>query len=253
MTATTPDPAPERLARPVRVALVNDFEVVVRGLHGMLAPYAERVRVVELDSRAPVVSDVDVVLYDTFGQAQVDRVDLTDLVRDGGAGGAGVVVWSWNVQPELVAAAKGQGVRGYLSKELPAEELVGALEEVASGAVVTRTAPASTGEPEPVRDPAPRGRRRHGSWPGRDEGLTEREAEIIALIARGLSNQEIADLAYLSINSVKTYIRTAYRKMGVTRRSQAVRWALEHGFVPDHLRVVRPEAHRGDAAGSSAG
>ena len=73
-----------------------------------------------------------------------------------------------------------------------------------------------------------------------DEGLTEREAEIIALIARGLSNQEIADLAYLSINSVKTYIRTAYRKMGVTRRSQAVRWALEHGFVPDHLRVLEP-------------
>jgi len=60
--------------------------------------------------------------------------------------------------------------------------------------------------------------------------LSARETQILELIVRGLSNQEIADASYLSINSVKTYIRTAYRKMGVTRRSQAVVWALQHGF-----------------------
>ncbi len=58
------------------------------------------------------------------------------------------------------------------------------------------------------------------------------------LITQGLSNQEIADRSYLSINSVKTYIRTAYRKIGVTRRSQAVVWGMKHGFEPDRLRVV---------------
>nr|WP_227467367.1 LuxR C-terminal-related transcriptional regulator [Nocardioides lijunqiniae] len=62
--------------------------------------------------------------------------------------------------------------------------------------------------------------------------MSSRETEIVSLIVRGLSNQEIADTAYLSINSVKTYIRTAYRKMGVTRRSQAVVWAMQHGFGP---------------------
>jgi NarL family two-component system response regulator LiaR len=62
--------------------------------------------------------------------------------------------------------------------------------------------------------------------------LSSRESQIVALIVQGLSNQEIADIAYLSINSVKTYIRTAYRKMGVTRRSQAVVWAMQHGFGP---------------------
>ena len=51
------------------------------------------------------------------------------------------------------------------------------------------------------------------------------------MIAAGMSNQEIADRSYLSINSVKTYIRTAYRKIGAQRRSQAVRWAIENGFV----------------------
>ena len=65
-----------------------------------------------------------------------------------------------------------------------------------------------------------------GDWPGRSIGLTPREAEIIALIAHGLSNEEIAERAFLSINSVKTYIRTAYRKMKVTSRSQAVLWGV---------------------------
>ena len=77
-----------------------------------------------------------------------------------------------------------------------------------------------------------------GAWPGKEHGLTVREAEIIALITQGLSNQEIAERSYLSINSVKTYIRTAYRKIGVERRAQAVLWGIKHGFEPDVVRHV---------------
>lgn len=73
-------------------------------------------------------------------------------------------------------------------------------------------------------------------WPGDERGLTRREAEMLDLIARGLSNQQIADAAYLSINSVKTHIRTAYRKRGLTRRSQAVGWVLQSGFVSKSRR-----------------
>ena len=61
---------------------------------------------------------------------------------------------------------------------------------------------------------------------------------MIALIAQGLSNQEIADRAFLSINSVKTYIRSAYRKIGVERRTQAVLWATQNGFVPTRARLI---------------
>ena len=68
------------------------------------------------------------------------------------------------------------------------------------------------------------------SGPGSDAGLSAREAEVLALITQGYSNREIAERSYLSINSVKTYIRAAYRKIGVTRRSQAVVWGLTHGF-----------------------
>jgi DNA-binding CsgD family transcriptional regulator len=79
-----------------------------------------------------------------------------------------------------------------------------------------------------------------GDWPGRAVGLSPREAEVIALITQGLTNQEIADRMFVSINSVKTYIRAAYRKINVERRSQAVLWGAGNGFKPDTLRTVDP-------------
>ena len=214
---------------PLSVAVVNDYEMVVAGVAAMLAQHPDRVRVVELDSGLPVVSDVDVILYDTFGQIQGDGVDLEDLVH---GSDARVVIFSWNLQPELVERAIKRGASGYLSKALDAEQMVAALEKVHAGQVVV---PAVAGEVEHAAE---------GEWPGRAQGLTAREAEVLALITQGLSNQEIADRSYLSINSVKTYIRTAYRKIGVTRRSQAVAWGMNHGFEPDRIRVIQDASSR---------
>jgi DNA-binding CsgD family transcriptional regulator len=64
-------------------------------------------------------------------------------------------------------------------------------------------------------------------------GLTRREVEVLTLIAQGRSNRDIAAELYLSPNSIKTYVRTAYRKIGATSRSQAVAWAIRHGFPVD--------------------
>jgi DNA-binding CsgD family transcriptional regulator len=63
-------------------------------------------------------------------------------------------------------------------------------------------------------------------------GLTPRERDVLGLIAQGLTNQEIADRLFISINSVKTYVRTAYRRIEVERRSQAVVWVERHGLTP---------------------
>lgn len=63
-----------------------------------------------------------------------------------------------------------------------------------------------------------------------DAGLSERECQMLVLIAAGLSNKEIAERCYLSINSVKTFIRAAYRKTGVRRRVEAVTWVHERGL-----------------------
>jgi NarL family two-component system response regulator LiaR len=210
--------------RPVRVAVVNDYELVVVGVAALLEPFPERVQVIELDSNLPVLRDVDVILYDTFGQVQGRGVDVESLV-DGGE--AKVVIYSWNLHGELVRDSFEAGVAGYLSKGMEAKELVDALERVHAG---ERVLPTGGGTVNPKPDSA---------WPGKEHGLTVREAEIIALITQGLSNQEIAERSYLSINSVKTYIRTAYRKIGAERRAQAVLWGIRHGFEPDVVRHVK--------------
>jgi two-component system, NarL family, response regulator LiaR len=207
--------------RPLRLAIIDDYAVVIAGVASFLA--AERIDVVETGASMPVLSDVDIVLFDTFAQIDGKGIDLEDLVRDSGAK---VVIYSWNLQPRLIEEAVAAGARGYLSKVLTGSEIVAALERVMAGEIVIL----------PGRNETSVGGA--GDWPGKSVGLSSREAEILALITQGLSNQEIADRAFLSINSVKTYIRTAYRKINVTRRSQAVLWAVHHGFEPDTLRTI---------------
>jgi DNA-binding NarL/FixJ family response regulator len=208
---------------PLRLAIVDDYAVVIAGVASFLA--AERIEVVETGASKPVISDVDIVLFDTFAQIQGEGIDLEDFVRDSGAK---VVVYSWNLRPELIEQAIAAGASGYLSKVLTGPQIVAALERVMRGEIVILP-----GRSETSVDGA-------GDWPGRSAGLTPREAEILALITQGLTNQDIATRAFLSINSVKTYIRSAYRKINVTRRSQAVLWGVENGFKPDTLRTLDP-------------
>ena len=208
----------------IRVAIVNDYAVVVAGIAALLAE--ESIDVVETSVSLPVITDVDVVLYDTFGQIQGNGIDLEDLVRDSCAK---VVIYSWNLRPELVDRAVDAGASGYLSKVLTGPEIVEALSRILRGEIVILA-----GNHETSVDAAA------GDWPGRSAGLSPREAEVMALITQGLSNQEIADRAYLSINSVKTYIRSAYRKVGVERRAQAVLWGVAHGFQPVTERRIDP-------------
>ena len=75
----------------------------------------------------------------------------------------------------------------------------------------------------------PRSRVRE-AWFGESEGLTPRESQIVTGIAAGRTNLQIAQDFHLTLNTVKTYIRTAYRKMGVVSRTQAVVWCLTHGL-----------------------
>jgi DNA-binding NarL/FixJ family response regulator len=208
---------------PVKVALVDDYDVVVVGLAHLFDAYHDRIVVAELDTNRPVKDEVDVVLYDSFAQPEADHDDIAVLVANPHA--RYVAVYTWNFHPGLIDSAMAKGASGYLSKTLPAHELVTAVEAIADGKVV-------------VSDPPPRSRSTVGlDWPGRTEGLTDREAEVLALITQGRSNSEIAEVMYLSINTVKTYIRSAYRKIGVTRRSAAMLWGIEHGFQPDYHRI----------------
>jgi NarL family two-component system response regulator LiaR len=217
------------VAGPVRVAIVNDYDIVVRGLAAVLDGHAELVRVVETDSRLPVVSDVDVILYDTFGQAQGRAMDISGLV---GSSSARVVVFSWNVDRDLIDQALATGASAYISKSVERDDLLDALDRVRRGERVVAVSP----------DGAAAESGRVGRWPGDEHGLSPRESEVLALICQGLSNEEITERAFIGINTVKTHIRTAYRKIGVTTRSQAVIWGLQHGFEPDRSRDVRSQS-----------
>lgn len=211
----------------VRIAVLNDYELVVAGVAGALSPFSDRVDVVELDVRTPVISDVDVVLYDTFGQGQGDSLDIEKIL---GSSGARLLVFSWNTDERLVETALATGASGYVSKSVSAEELVVAIEAVHAG--------------EPVRPEGAGDDDRFGRWPGEEHGLSPREAEVLALICQGLSNQEITERAFIGINTIKTYVRTLYRKIGASNRAQAVIWGVEHGFLPDRTRHLTGEAPR---------
>ena len=217
-------------AHPIRVALVNDHPLVVHGLLGLLTPHADQVRVVELDSQLDVSQTVDIALYDTFTMDGPERPTLLRLLADPHV--ARVVVYTWNASPDLVESTLGLGVAGVVSKSVDSPDLVDALVAVHRGDVVT------PGTIAGAWDSDDNGKMRE--WPGREQGLTAREAEIISLITMGYSNLEIAERTFLSINSVKSYIRTAYRTMGVTNRSRAILWGLENGMRPRAERVKGP-------------
>jgi DNA-binding NarL/FixJ family response regulator len=217
----------ERTQAPVRLAIVNDYELVVSGLASMLEEHRDRVHVAEINAQTPVLSDVDVVLVDTFGQLPRHGDALADLVRECSAP---VVLFAWDLPRQSIVDALAAGAGGYLDKSLKAKEIVDALEAIRDGEIVVMTSSLTPDE----------GLNDNVDWPGHDHGLTPRESEVLAFITQGLSNKEIARDAYLSINSVKSYIRTAYRKIGVERRSQAVVWGMQHGFTPGSMRRVDP-------------
>jgi DNA-binding NarL/FixJ family response regulator len=208
---------------PITIALVDDYDVVVVGVANMLEPYRDRLVIAEIDTNTGVKDAVDIVLYDSFAQPESDHDEIKVLTENPQA--KRVVVYTWNFHPDLVDSARKQGVHGYLSKALPARDLVTALEAIHAGETV-------------ISDPPGRTRSVSGlDWPGRGEGLTDRESEILALITQGKSNAEVARLTYLSPNTVKSYIRTIYRKIGVASRTQAVLWGVDRGFTPDHHRI----------------
>lgn len=208
---------------PITLALIDDYDVVVIGVAHMFDSYQDRVTICELDAGTPLEDSVDIALYDSFAQSEADHLEIEALVENPRA--AKVVMYTWNFHPDLVQRAFDRGVDGYLSKTLPARELVESLERIHGGEQITSSPPS--------RQKVSVGL----DWPGRSEGLSEREAEILALITQGKSNAEIAELVYLSPNSIKSYIRSAYRKIGVTSRVNAVLWGVEHGFKPDDRRI----------------
>ena len=203
----------------IRVAIVNDDELVMRGLAAMLHPREEFDLVTDLAARPAV----DIVLIDPLVSGPRDRT-LQGLVADPHV--AHVVVYTWNFQPWSAGEWIRQGATGYLSKGLTSASLVEALTAIRAGRVIVA--------------PGRHGATLSADWAGQEEGLTEREAQVLSLIASGMSNLEVAEHIDLSVNSVKSYIRSCYRKIDAESRSQAVLWAVAHGLGGEQHAVPLP-------------
>jgi DNA-binding NarL/FixJ family response regulator len=203
----------------VQVFLVDDHEVVRVGLQNMLAGYDDIVVVGAASSGKEALAAVptcgaDVVLLDMrLPDAQGLDV-LRDLVARPGA--PAVLVLTVYDDDDLVIGAARAGARGYVLKNASGDELVKAIRKVAAGGHYYADEIVSA--------------LIHGEEHD-DAGLTERELEVLRLLVDGLTNRDIGRRLYLSSDTVKTHLGNAYRKLGVTSRTQAVAAVLQRGLV----------------------
>ncbi len=196
----------------ITVALVNDYELVIKGLHAMLTPYADRIVVTEYDvneeqrngevGNSSIDSPVDIALFDTFAARRDALQRAQSMMDDDNV--RHVVLYTWDAPPEFVEQARSIGVDGVIPKTASADELVRSLEQVAAGQSVGL-------------DDAVKGERSRVDGPE----LTVREQEVLALLALGLSNAEIAHELFLSVDTIKTHVRRVFNKLGVNNRTQA--------------------------------
>jgi DNA-binding NarL/FixJ family response regulator len=218
----------------VRVAIANDYEIIAQGLVSMLAPFSDRVEVVALTTNGPEALDdldpIDVLLVDTFSSPD-PSTKVEGWLASPQVGR--VAIFTLSFDPEFIDRAFEQGVAAYLTKDTSAQELVDAVERIAKGERVV-DASRSDGPGADADDGDDTDPRRH--WPGQEAGLSEREGEVLSLVSDGLRNNEIAEVLFISSETVKTHLSRIYRKLDVRNRSQAV--AVASGLPSFRRRAI---------------
>jgi DNA-binding NarL/FixJ family response regulator len=219
----------ERLAgRPVRIVLVDDHEMVIEGLKAMLAAFTERVQVVGQAVGAERALDViaeldpDIVLCDVRMQGS-SGLDLCQALRERDPARKVVMLSVYDDEQYLFQAMR-VGASGYLLKSIGSDELVRQLEFVQRGETAIDPGMAARAVDTAARI------QRDEFWPGARHGLSQRESEILSYVVSGLSNRGIATKLVIGDETVKSHLRSIYRKLGVSDRTGAVATALREGI-----------------------
>ncbi len=218
---------------PIRVLLVDDDALVRSGLRIMLGG-AEQIEVVgEADDGRGALAAVDahrpdVVLMD-LRMPRCDGVEATRRLTQSGAPTKVVVLTTYADDHSVIQALRA-GACGFLTKDAGSPEIAAALDAAKRGEsaidpavqhhlvkAIARTAPLRWSPPD--QDQLP-------------DGLTPRDAAVLALIAEGLSNAEIAEHLTVTETTVKSHINHLYGKTGARDRAQAVAYAYRHGLAP---------------------
>jgi DNA-binding NarL/FixJ family response regulator len=166
----------------------------------------------------------DVVLMD-IRMPEVDGIEATRKLVDGGTPARILILTTFD-QDEYVYGAFKAGASGFLLKDAPRAQLIGAVRIIADGAELLSPSITRRLVEEFVRRP-----RHGGAIPPALAELTDREIEVLRLIARGLSNSEIADQLIVGEATVKTHVTHVLSKLGLRDRVQAVVLAYESGLV----------------------
>ena len=214
-----------------RVLIVDDQSLVRAGFRMILESEPEIEVVGEAADGLTAVlaareTHPDVILMDVR-MPNVDGLEATRRLLEGKESGPRILILTTFDVDEYVYEALRAGASGFLLKDTPPEQLVEAIRIVAGGdallsPVVTRRVIAEFVRRPPAAALQPA--------PGLDD-LTARELEILRLMARGLSNAEIAAEAFVSETTVKTHVARILTKLRLRDRVQAVVFAYEHGIV----------------------
>jgi DNA-binding NarL/FixJ family response regulator len=209
------------------VVLVNDEQIIVDGLRTMLARHRDQVKVVgrvlacdELAKTLPEL-EADVVLVDLHIQGASGLELAARLLADDPP--FKLVIFTDDTEERRLFEALRLGVSGYLLKSLSGIQLADHLVRAAEGQVVV--------DPTIATRIALRGAQFGGAemWPGSQLSLSQRESQVLALLVEGLSNRLIAAQLVVGEETVKTHLRSIYRKLGVNDRSNAVATVMRLG------------------------
>jgi two-component system, NarL family, response regulator LiaR len=202
-----------RTGHPIRVTLVNDYEIIVQGLRQMVEPFSDRIVVVETEAGGLPDRPTDIALFDTFAGRRYSLSRVQAMARDAEIGK--VVLYTWDAPSAFQDDIVKQAIDGVILKTATGESLVEAIERVHAGE--------SIGLDELTE-------------PGAATTLSQREQEVLALMALGTSNREIAHELYLSVDTIKTHVRSVFHKLGVSNRTQAALAAGDLGLAPPSVR-----------------
>jgi DNA-binding NarL/FixJ family response regulator len=210
----------------IRVVIVDDHRMVREGLKAMLSDThvdvvgeAENLdqALVQIAEQAPEAVLLDVRLQ---GQSGIEACRVITERHPESA----VVFLTVYEDEQYVFEALRAGAKGYMLKRATADDIERVLQSVREGMTVVD--PALTGQ---IALRASRLSPGHG-WPGSEMGITQRESEVLRAIVDGLNNRAVAEKLFISEDTVKTHVRSIFRKLSVTDRSQAVALALREGI-----------------------
>jgi two-component system, NarL family, response regulator NreC len=218
------------------ILIVDDHAMVRKGLRLLLSAQEDLSVVGEAGSLAeaidaarrlrPAIITLDLSMPGSSGVGSIER--LRSAVPE-----ARIVVVTMHDDPAYVRTALAMGARGYVNKSAADTELIAAVRAVARGRIFLDVGDAATLESILGSGGGAAARRGEASTTAPADALSDREREVLAAVARGYTNQQIADEVCLSVKTIESYRSRLMRKLGLKDRADLVRVAVSLGLVTD--------------------